>query len=244
MKLVGKTIVITGGTSGIGYQLVSLLCPTNTVLVIARPGARLENLKREFPRIETYGADLSKPEQYDALADSVLRDHPEIDLLINNAAIQHTPGFLDDDFSFEAIAHEINLNFTAVCSLSFLLLPALLDEQRASSIVNINSGLGLVPKKASAVYCATKGAMNLFSQSLAYQLESSNVLVSQALLPLVETPMTTGRGSGKISAENAAIEIIAGIEMGVKVNNIGKVKLIRLLQAVAPWLIRRILKNG
>ena len=62
MKLKNKTIVITGGTSGIGYEMVRMLAQDNHVIVIARPGERLETLQKEFENIKTYGADLSKPQ--------------------------------------------------------------------------------------------------------------------------------------------------------------------------------------
>jgi uncharacterized oxidoreductase len=240
----GKTVVITGGTSGIGYQMVRRLSPNNTVLVIARPGLRMDALRSEFPSIETYPADLSKPEQYEAIAHQLLTSHPNIDVLINNAAVQHTTSFLADGFFYESIAREINLNFTSVCSLSYLLLPALLSDHHTAVIANINSGLGLVPKTSSAVYCATKGAMNIFSQSLGYQLENSNIRVMQAILPLVDTAMTEGRGRGKISAEAAAKDIVVGIESGLKIHYIGKTQWIRLLMMIAPPLIRKLMKRS
>jgi len=66
----------------------------------------------------------------------------------------------------------------------------------------------------------------------------------QAFLPLVDTPMTRGWGSGKWTPEDAAIRIIKGLE-GLKLNiNIGKVKLLRLIHRCMPWLARRIMKAG
>ena len=244
MSFKDKTAVITGGTSGIGYEMVRILEPYNKVLVVARQSPRLETLQAEFPSIDIYPADLSKPKEYEALADRIIKDHSHIDVLINNAAVQNTPTYLSDEFSYDSMIPEIHLNFTSVCALSYLLLPALLNEKREAVIVNINSGLALAPKTGSAIYCATKGGMNVFSQSLGYQLEHTNIRVMQAFLPLVETPMTEGRGSGKISAQNAAFDIILGIEKGVSVENIGKAKILRFLLAVAPKLARKIMKGS
>ena len=215
MAIKDKTIVITGGSSGIGYQMLRSLHSANRVLVIARPGPRLEALAQEFAGVELYPADLSQPQEYEAVVARISQQHQHIDVLINNAASQHTPTYRDDDFSYAAIAPEINLNLTAVCSLSYLLLPMLLRANEQAVIANVNSGLALAPKTwNSAVYCATKAAMDAFSRSLSYQLEGSNVMVMQAFLPLVDTPMTQGRGSGKISAAQAATEILRGIEQG------------------------------
>ena len=244
MAIKDKTIVITGGSSGIGYQMLRSLHSANRVLVIARPGPRLEALAQEFAGVELYPADLSQPQEYEAVAARISQQHQHIDVLINNAASQHTPTYRDDDFSYAAIAPEINLNLTAVCSLSYLLLPMLLRANEQAVIANVNSGLALAPKTNSAVYCATKAAMDVFSRSLSYQLEGSNVMVVQAFLPLVDTPMTQGRGSGKISAAQAATEILRGIEQGDRIRDIGKVKLLRLLLAVAPSLARRIMRGS
>ena len=244
MAIKDKTIVITGGSSGIGYQMLRSLHSANRVLVIARPGPRLEALAQEFAGVELYPADLSQPQEYEAVVARISQQHQHIDVLINNAASQHTPTYRDDDFSYAAIAPEINLNLTAVCSLSYLLLPMLLRANEQAVIANVNSGLALAPKTNSAVYCATKAAMDVFSRSLSYQLEGSNVIVVQAFLPLVDTPMTQGRGSGKISAAQAATEILRGIEQGDRIRDIGKVKLLRLLLAVVPGLARRIMRGS
>lgn len=224
--------------------MVRLLSPYNTLLVVSRPGEKLDALEKEFPSINTYQADLSKPTEYETLVHDILQNHPKIDVLINNAAIQYCPEFLDDDFAYETITYEVNLNLVSICALSYLLLPALLNEKSESVIANINSGLALAPKTGSAVYCATKSAMNAFSQSLGYQLENTNVRVTQAFLPLVDTPMTQGRGKGKLSPERAAMDIICGIEKGLSVNNIGKVKLLYFLAIFAPWLARKIMKGS
>lgn len=243
MSLKHKTIVITGGTSGIGYQIVKNLHVDNKVLVIARQSKRLDKLIHEFPSIDIYPCDLATPKEYEAVADSIIKSYERIDVLINNAAIQNTPTYLCDDFNYDAIIPEIHINFTAVCALSYLLLPSLLNNNKEAIIANINSGLGLVPKVNSAVYCATKSAMNAFSQSLNYQLEETNVRVVQAFLPLVDTPMTQGRGKGKITAIEAATDILSGIEAGVIVNNIGKVKLLRFLLYIAPFIANKIMKG-
>ncbi|MGD2167653.1 MAG: SDR family NAD(P)-dependent oxidoreductase, partial [Gammaproteobacteria bacterium] len=153
----------------------------------------------------------------------------------------HTPTFLDQDFSYESIYSEIGVNFMAVCSLTCLLLPALMHD-RDAAIVNVNSGLALVPKKASAVYCATKAAVNVFSQSLRYQLEQTDVRVYQAFVPLVATPMTEGRGGDKMSATDAADAIIRGIERNVFDHDIGQIRLLRTLSRIAPGLANRIMK--
>ena len=242
MKLNKKRIVITGGTSGIGYEMAKQLHADNEVIVISRNAGKLNKLAQGFDGMITLQADLSRPEDIENVADVIVKRFEFIDLLINNAAVQHEPTFLDDKFRYETISKEITLNFTCICSLCYLLLPALLHDTRAV-ILNVNSGLALAPKTSSAIYCGTKGALNIFSQSLRYQLEQTNISVQQVFLELVDTAMTKGRGKNKISAEEAAKKIIYGIERDITEQDIGKVKLLRFLLRLAPSLARRILKK-
>ena len=241
MNIIDKHIVITGGTSGIGLELIKKLYELNDISVIARPSAGLDRLRREYDKIAVFEADLSDLKAVEQTADKILKSDETIDVLINNAAVQYTAHFLDDDFRFETIKREIDINFTSVCTLIYLLLPNLL-KSTPSTILNVNSGLALAPKTSSAVYCATKGALNIFSQSLRYQLEDTNVAVKQVFLPLVETKMTEGRGSGKLSAEQAASEIIKGLSSASSVLDIGKVKLLRSLQRLSPAFASKIMK--
>ncbi|MEP2989146.1 MAG: SDR family NAD(P)-dependent oxidoreductase [Parasphingorhabdus sp.] len=243
MTISGKHIVITGGASGLGLELVKQLCSNNSISVIARPSAGLEAFRHAYPDVGIYEAELADLSQVEKTADQIIKTNEAIDILINNAAVQYTPTFLDDDFFYNHIKREIDINFTSVCSLTYLTLPALLNSS-TGIVLNVNSGLGLMPKTTSAIYCATKGALNIFSQSLRHQLEGTNVRVMQAFLPLVETPMTEGRGSGKLPVDRAAADIIAGIENSRLDIDIGKVKLLRPLTRFLPSLARKIMKAG
>lgn len=243
MHLKNKTIVITGGSSGIGLELVKQLSKANTIAVIAQRKNLQEEMSTIDPSIRAYSCDLSRREQVNETAEAVIKEFPIIDVLINNAAIQYNQQFTDFDFSPESIAKEIDINFVAVCNLTYLLLPALQKPSR-SIVMNVNSGLGLAPKTNSAVYCATKAALNSFSKSLGYQLEKTNIKVLQAFMPLVDTPMTGGRGSGKMTAHAAARNLIEGLIKEKLQNDIGKVKLLRFLQRVSPKLTEQIMKRG
>ncbi len=243
LKLEGLTIVLTGGTSGIGREMVELLAPANTLVVLGRDAEKLSDVVKEFPAADTVLADLANTNSIMVAAEKITEKYGNIDVLINNAAMQYEPRFTDPDFDPGMIQREIDVNFTNVCYLTYALLPALTKTSR-SVILNIGSGLGLAAKPASAIYCASKGALNIFSQSLRYQLEDTNISVQQALLPMVETPMTAGRGSGKISARDAASRILAGLSKGVTDNDIGKVKLLRRMLRIAPSIAFNIMRKS
>lgn len=241
MSISGKHIVITGGASGLGLALVEQLWPGNQVSVIARPSDSLDRLKRRFDGIGVFPADLSDLSSVETAADRLTKDHEVIDILINNAAVQYTPHFLDDDFSYRHIRREIDVNFTSACCLIYLTLPSLLNS-RTATVLNINSGLGLVPKTSSAVYCATKGAINILSQSLRHQFAAAGIQVRQAFLPLVDTAMTKGRGTGKLPPDRAARLIVQGLGTSRLDLDIGKVKALRPLARFFPGVARRIMK--
>lgn len=243
MELKNKHIVITGAASGIGLMLLQHLERDNQISVICRPSDGLEKLRKTYPNAAVYQANLADIGSVESAANDLAKTAGSIDILINNAAVQYTPRFTDSNFQYATIRREIDTNFTSVCTLTYLLLPALMAAKRAV-ILNVNSGLGLTPKTDSAVYCATKGAMNLFSQSLGYQLETTTVTVSQAFLPLVDTKMTKGRGRGKITPQQAVSEILNGLKADKNVINVGKVKLLRILLRLAPRTAARILKQS
>lgn len=243
MDIKGKHIVITGGASGIGLELLRQLHDNNDISVIARPSKSLEHLRRSFAGVDVYEADLADLHAVEKAADLLVKTERKIDILINNAAVQYTPYFLNEDFRYETIKREIDVNFTSICILIYLLMPNLL-QSKPSMIVNINSGLGLVPKTSSAIYCATKGALNILSQSLSHQFEDTNIAVKQVFLPLVNTAMTKGRGTGKLPVDKVAAEIILGMSSSGANIDIGKVKALRLIQRLSPSLAQKIMKRG
>ena len=243
MMLQNKQFLITGGTSGIGLALVRKLAEDNRVIVISRSGTLPDELTTGKNPVDLYHADLASKTDVEGVFDQIQRRYTSLDVLINNAAVQSTPELLSDDFNYDAIQTEIAINFTAICQLTYLCLP-LLQAAEQGLVLNVNSGLAIVPKQGSAIYCATKSALDSFSKSLEYQLKNTSIDVQQAFLPLVDTAMTQGRGSGKLSSEVAAQRIIAGITHRKPTNDIGKVKLLRAINTVMPPLARRIMRGA
>lgn len=241
MKLVDRNIIITGATSGIGLALALLLAEHNHITVLARKSERSVALIAAIPAVRFIPTDLANAQSVEA-AGLTLANETQPHGLINCAAIQYTPLYTDSDFVRATISREIAINLTSVCELTALVLPALLAKDEAF-IMNVNSGLGLVPKTESAVYCATKGGLNIFTQALRNQLRSTNICVQQAFLPLVDTPMTSGRGTGKLEAGDVAARILTAIEQGDEDTYVGKVKLLRAINFLAPplarWIMRR-----
>ena len=244
MKFEGRKILITGATSGVGNALLNAFVGAGAqVIAVARPSPRLKAL-RAHGNVCTYPANLADKAGVEALMESVWADHPDLSIIINNAALQLTPAFLDDDFDLDATAGEVALNVMAPTLISALSLPHMVKNSTPSAIVNISSGLAFYPKRGSAIYCASKAALHSLSQSLRYQLSGTMVSMSEVFLPLVDTPMTAGRGSGKMTPHSAAMAIMKGLSKGRGEIYVGKARILPFLLRAAPSLVKRILKNG
>lgn len=243
MKLESKTIVLTGGSSGVGQDLLLRLIGKNTVINLSRsaPPAEVTGDGSGFLHLPT---DLADAQSVSEAIAEINSTHDEgIDGLINCAAVQFVPKFTDRDFDHALIAKEIAINLTSPAELISGLLKGMRKRPEAF-VLNVNSGLGIVPKRESAIYCATKAGLENLTRGLRAQLAGSNVHVQQAFLPLVDTPMTEGRGSGKISSTTVADQIIRQIENGKPDLDIGKVKLLRAINRITPSLANRIMQKA
>jgi uncharacterized oxidoreductase len=239
-----STFIVTGASSGIGWELARQLAGRgHRVIAIARDEQRLADLAAMSAHIEPACFDLARCEAIDDFVAGLLARHPLIDGLINNAAIQHDVRVDDAGYAARQVAEEIAINLTAPIMLTRALLPHLAARSRAT-IVNLGSGLGFVPKRTSAVYSATKAGLRLFSGGLRVQLRSGSVEVIDVILPLVDTPMTHGRGSGKISAAAAAAAIVDRLWRGSGELHVGKARALHLITRVAPGLAARIMQRN
>jgi uncharacterized oxidoreductase len=235
-----SSILLTGATSGIGAAMLALLLADgHQVTAVARRASTLP----PQPGLTRHNCDLADETALGHwLAD--LTSDDGFDVIINNAALQYPVPLTDPAFDQSMLAREAAINLVAPARIAHALLPAMLKRGSPSAIVNISSGLAFFPKTNTALYCATKAGLHSFSQSLRYQLADTPVRVIEAILPLVDTPMTAGRGSGKIDAGAAASAILAGIATADEEIYVGKARLLRWLGLIAPAIPRAILKRG
>lgn len=224
--------VVTGASSGIGREIaLQLASKGHSIVALGRDRERLEDLELRDRRIQTRALDLRDRAAVIACGIEMMAGDT-IDGLINNAAIQHNVRFDDPHYDGEQIAAEVETNLLAPMLLSRLLLPK--TPGRPFLIVNIGSALACHPKSTSAVYSATKAGLRMFSDALCVQHQATSVRVVDVVLPLVDTPMTSGRGRGKVSAVYAAKEILRAVEPGGRRIHVGKARLLRLLEIIAP----------
>ena len=244
MNLSNNTILLTGGTSGIGLELLRQFYALNNKIIVASSNPdNLNNLRTEFPHVSTIVCDLGDTRSVKELLEHCLNTYPKLNILINNAGIQYNYDWQEEEDGFHKISRELKINLTSPLYLIYGLLPVL-SKQKEAAVINVSSALAFHPKGSAPVYCASKAALHNASKALRYQLEDSPVKVFEIIPPLVDTPMTKGRGSGKMSPKELADEFMGNFKKNKYESYIGKSKILRLLARFSPRLADNMLKNG
>jgi uncharacterized oxidoreductase len=240
VKTTQHTVLITGGTSGIGLALAKrFLMAGNTAIVTGTNAQKAEAVKHELPALTVELVDMRDRQ---ALENLVYR-YPNVNILINNAGVQYNYEFADPTIAPAQIATELDINLLSPLHLTKLFLPQLLSHPTAA-IINVSSGLGIVPKQSAPVYCASKAALHIFTKSLRWQLEGTSVRMFEIVPPIVDTAMTQGRGRGKISPEALVEEFWSDFMRDTEEMRIGKTKLLLMIHRFIPALAERIMRAG
>jgi NAD(P)-dependent dehydrogenase (short-subunit alcohol dehydrogenase family) len=189
----GKTVLITGASSGIGRAAALKVAAAGGIpLLVARSADKLEETRQEIAdagaHAFTYSADVSDPDSVDKLVEQVLADHPTVDVLVNNAgrSIRRSVALSYDRFhDFE---RTIKLNYLGTIKLIMGLLPHM-RERRSGHVVNVSSiGVQTNPPRFSA-YVASKAALDAWTRVVGSESIGDNVHFTTIHMPLVRTPM-------------------------------------------------------
>lgn len=176
-----KTALITGATSGIGYELAKGFARDRYDLVlVARDQAQLQRVAQELAgahgvAARVISADLARPEAAAELVEELARERLEIDVLVNNAGFGTYGPFASADLAREE--EMIQLNLVTLTQLTRRLLDGML-KRRHGKILNVASTAAFQPGPLMAVYYATKAYVLSFSEALASELRGSGVSVT------------------------------------------------------------------
>ncbi|HTX17396.1 MAG TPA: SDR family NAD(P)-dependent oxidoreductase [Bacteroidota bacterium] len=218
MDLTGNTILITGGTSGIGLAMAEFfLKEKNHVLICGRRDARLHAIQRRAPAIHVKTCDIVKEADRRNLVEWATSNFPDLNVLVNNAGIQREIDFTKGIAEYWAGENEIATNLEAPIVLTGMLIP-LLKGKRGAAIINVTSGLGFVPGARVPVYSATKAAMHAYSMALRNQLSKTGIRVYEVVPPAVDTelnPEGRARRPG-FTIDLKPREFVEGIMEGLK----------------------------
>jgi uncharacterized oxidoreductase len=185
MNLSNNKILITGGASGIGLGLAErFIKENNTVIICGRREAVLKEVAAKFPTVITKVCDLSVEAERIELLNWVSANHPDLNVLVNNAGIQNWINISDNDF-YQKANDEITTNIVAPVHLATLFAKL----KSLNTIINVTSGLAFVPLSKVPVYCATKAFMRSFTLSLRHMLKDTKIEVIEMIPPALNTDL-------------------------------------------------------
>ena len=188
MKMTGNTILVTGGTSGIGLGLALRFHQAgNKVIIAGRRKELLESIAAEHDGIETLVLDVVDPVSIASAYETVSSRYPEVNVLINMAGIM-LPEDLHDSGFLPAAESTITTNLVGPIRLLAAFIP-FLAQQKDAAVINVSSGLAFVPLPVTPTYNATKAAIHSFTESLRVQLADTPVQVLELIPPAVRTPL-------------------------------------------------------
>lgn len=237
MLLEGNTILITGGSSGIGLELARQLCTHNTVIITGRDQAKLESAKAQLNGIHVIKSDVNNPQSIAELYVKVEQEFPALNILVNNAGVMRIMNLKENSADLASVTQEIDTNFSGTVRMTIKFLP-LLKKQGEAAIVNVSSALAFVPLPASAIYCATKAAVHSFTQSLRVQLKNTNIKVFELAPPATKTPLLSGtlEGIDAMDVVQLAKAAIRGLKRNQMEIRPGQSNLLRNLHRLVPSL--------
>jgi uncharacterized oxidoreductase len=196
MNTSGNTILITGGTSGIGLAFAEeFMREGNTIIICGRRADRLAQIKAKHPDIITRTCDIASTAQREELCTWVVQNYPALNILINNAGKQLVTD-LTKPINLELVRSEVETNFIAPVHIGSLLAEHLKTKQNGA-IMNISSGLAFVSIAFMPVYCATKAAIHSLTMSLRHQFKDTAVKIFEIAPPSTDTELGHERRADK-----------------------------------------------
>lgn len=214
MKTTNNTVLITGGSAGIGLEIARLFSEKgNHVIITGRNEERLQQAAAQLKNVTAIALDVSKEQDIDALVNRIEKDFPGLNTVVNNAGQAYAYQLGEKSDTADKAKHEMEVNFYAILDLNEKLLP-LLSRQEQAAIVNVSSIVAFVPGNSIATYSASKAALHSYTLSLRHTLaQSTAVKVFELMPPLVNTDFSREIGGEKgILPAQVASEFLTAFE--------------------------------
>ncbi|WP_262315324.1 SDR family oxidoreductase [Lacticaseibacillus parakribbianus] len=251
MKLTQNTILITGGTSGLGLRLAqALLRRGNVVIVTSRRQTVIDQAVAANPGLVGYPVDVADRQSVQALAATIRSQHPDLNMVINSAGIMRGVNFFTPQTPLTA---EIETNLIGTANVDWAFLPQLAAAPEAA-LVNVGSGLGYLPSTAHPLYAASKAGVHALTTALRNQAAYwgyRQLHVIQVAPPLVAATNLepTMHANGERNPLNMDIDafvaaVLKGIGQNRAVINPGASRLLAAAGRLAPrWLVARLMRR-
>lgn len=239
MDLKNSTILITGGTSGIGLELVKQLNDKGaTIIVTGRKVEALNQTKKSFPKVHTFQSDVSNPDEIRNLYQNVTRQFPDLNIVINNAGEMRLIDMQDTSYSLEDLTREININLSGTIQIAHQFLPHLMTRPSAA-IVNVSSAIAFMAYSTAPIYSASKAGAHAFTLALRLQLKDTTVKVLELIPPGVNTNLQNDwvlrpNPSQMMDVDKLVAVAVKGLEHDAPEIKPAMVKVLKFLSRVIP----------
>jgi uncharacterized oxidoreductase len=239
MNLTGRTILITGGSAGIGLAFaLKFIELGNEVIVTGRRQAVLDEVKAKHPKLHTIQSDVADPAQIAALAARVKAGFPKLDVLMNNAGVMLHKNLKAPAADLAGLMTEMNINLGGVIGMTAAFIDILTANK--GTLINVSSALAFVPLPSAPIYSATKAAVHSYTQSLRFQLEKTGIEVIELMPPAVKTDLTADLPEGSlklITTDELVKQSFAALKAGAQEIRPGQAKQLAFLRRLAPDFI-------
>ncbi|QDK82549.1 SDR family NAD(P)-dependent oxidoreductase [Spirosoma sp. KCTC 42546] len=251
MNLTNNTILITGGTGGFGVEFASkLMALGNTVIITGRNAQKLQEVAQKLPGVHTIQSDVSLVEDISTLYNRVTRKFPDLNIIINNAGEMRKIS-LHHQHALTDITREIDINLMGPIRMVQQFLPHL-KTKKTAAILNVTSGIALMPFPISPIYSASKSGLRAYTQALRVQLKNTNIKVIELVAPGSSTALNDkfrnedGFSESALMAPEKIVDAaIKGMQHDKNEIYPGLAKLMRVLSRVAPnFIISQSAKMG
>jgi uncharacterized oxidoreductase len=248
MELKNSTILITGGTSGIGLEFLKQLSALGANLIITgRDEQKLMETKERFPNVTVFKSDVSNTQDVEELYAKIIHQFPSLNIIINNAGIMRRLSLEDSNIDLNSITAEIETNLSGIIKMNHLFLHHLKTKKEAA-IINISSGLAFVPFLASPIYSVAKAGLHAYTQLLRLQLKNTSVKVFEIAPPSTKTPIQKEfkdmvKDNQNMSVEEMVKQSIKGIQKNNFEIKPGLAKILKMLSRIAPSFALRMVNN-
>lgn len=234
---VGRVVLITGGTSGIGRAMAEAFMREGAVVAVCgRSEVALERFRRSYPDALGIRADVTIADDRGALLDTVTEWFGRLDVLVNNAG-----SFVERDFSTDAdvsedLEYEVALNLTAPIQLTG---EALRRWPEIEAIAFVTSGFALISPTRAPTYGAVKAGLHGFAEGLRRQLASRGIHVLEVVPPSTDTPMSAGATGRKLPPDKVAAVALRALARRRPLALPGQASVLPALLRLAPTLVER-----